>query len=117
MPFIQTKIRYELGCQLGYQGPRQNANSVGKSRNSGDKSATGHHTKHSHSLKDSLNMLQWNAEGLGTSKTLELKKLLKDRKIHIALIQETKLKSKQPPSFPGYDIYKNVSAKTCARVF
>ena len=28
--------------------------------------------------KGNLNLLQWNAEGLGAGKTLELKKLLKD---------------------------------------
>ena len=60
-----------------------------------------------------MNVLQWNAEGLGPSKALELKKFLKDKKIHIALIQETKLRSKLPPSFPGYEPYKCTCTNTC----
>ena len=102
MPLIQTKIRCQLGCRLEYQGPRQTT-----SRVAGDKSTTGttNVREKKKYFKNSLNLLQWNAEGLGTNKTLELKKLLKDKKIHIALIQETKLRTKSPPSFSGYDVY------------
>ena len=107
MPLIQTKIRCQLGCRLEYQGPRQ-----ATSRVAGEKSTTGFTTnvqekkqKKSFS-KDGLNILQWNAEGLGVNKPLELKKVMKDKQIHIALIQETKLRNKLPPSFPGYDIYQ-----------
>ena len=110
MPLIQTKIRCQLGCRLEYQGPRQTT-----SRVAGDKSTTGPNNakeKKKYS-KNSLNLLQWNAEGLGTNKVLELKKLLKDRKIHLALIQETKLRSKLPPSFPGYDLYQCDCTNQC----
>ena len=94
MPLIQTKIRCQLGCRLEYQGPCQTT-----SRVAGDKSTTGttNVREKKKYFKNSLNLLQWNAAGLGTNKTLELKKLLKDKKIHIALIQETKLRIKSPP--------------------
>ena len=111
MMLIQTKLSYQLGCRLATQDPRQDT-----SRVSGDKSTTGKTNvkEKKKCSKGSLNLLQWNAEGLGTGKTLDLRKLLKDKKINIALIQETKLRNKLPPSFPGYDIYqwemKNVSS-------
>ena len=100
MPLIQTKLSYQLGCRLA-KGPRQDT-----SRVSGEKSTTGQISKQKKSgSKDGLNILQWNAEGLGVNKPIELKKLLKEKNIHLALIQETKLKSRLPPSFPGYDVY------------
>ena len=110
MMLIQTKLPYQLGCRLATQGPRQDT-----SRVSGDKSTTGKTNvkEKKKCSKGSLNLLQWNAEGLGTGKTLELRKLLKDKKINIALIQETKLRNKLPPSFPGYDIYQCSCKNAC----
>ena len=108
MMLIQTKLPYQLGCRLA-KGPRQDT-----SRVSGDKFSTGKtNVKEKKCSKGSLNLLQWNAEGLGTGKTLELRKLLKDKKINIALIQETKLRNKLPPSFPGYDIYQCSCKHAC----
>ena len=108
MPMIQKKI-YELGRRLGDQGPRQDP-TQSQSRGSGEKSTT---VTKNRSSKDSLNLLQWNAEGLGTHKVLELRKFLKDKKVHAALIQETKLRNKLPPSFPGYDVYQCECKNTC----
>ena len=49
-----------------------------------------------------LRVLQLNIDSI-TSKFQELRGLLRDSKIHIAVIQETKLKSKNhTPKFPGY---------------
>ena len=111
MMLIQTKLTYQLGCRLA-KGPRQDT-----SRVSGDKFSTGKTNakvkEKKNCSKGSLNLLQWNAEGLGTGKTLELRKLLKDKKINIALIQETKLRNKLPPSFPGYDTYKCSCKNAC----
>ena len=108
MPMIQKKI-YELGRRLGDQGPRQDP-TQSQSRGSGEKSTT---VTKNRSSKNSLNLLQWNAEGLGTHKVLELRKLLKDKKVDAALIQETKLRNKLPPSFPGYEVYQCECKNTC----
>ena len=70
---IQRKI-YELGGRLSDKGPRQDP-TQSQSRGSGEKSTT---VTKNRSSKDSLNLLQWNAEGLGTHKVLELRKFLKD---------------------------------------
>ena len=119
MPMRQLKLT-ELGRHLPNQGPlTTGAMVVGigprldqTSRGPGDKSATAEEKKKK-SSRSSINILQWNAEGLGPSKALELRKFLKDKKIHVALIQETKLKSKLPPSFPGYEPYKCNCTNTC----
>ena len=51
---------------------------------------------------DSLKIMQWNADGLGT-KTVELTDRLNAEKIDICAIQETKLKeSDQSPTIKGY---------------
>ena len=64
MPLIQTKIRCQLGCRLEYQGPRQTT-----SRVAGEKSTTGPTIvkEKQKYFRNSLNLLQWNAEGLGTN--------------------------------------------------
>ena len=50
----------------------------------------------------SLKILQWNANGLG-NKVMEFKELLARLGIHVALLQETKLRPlSKTPSFPGY---------------
>ena len=92
MPLRQQKL-YELGCHL-VKGPRKDS-SLGAC----DKSAT---VKNS---KQPLFILQWNANGLGPTKILELKKTLQDQNIHIALIQETMLRTKDV-SVPGFTPYK-----------
>ena len=52
--------------------------------------------------RDSLKILQWNADGLGT-KTVELTDRLNTENIDICAIQETKLKEKdQSPTITGY---------------
>ena len=94
MPLRQQKL-YELGCRLE-QGPRKDS-----ALGSCDKSAT---VKNSNS-KNPLSILQWNANGLGHSKLLELKKSLQDHNIQVALIQETMLKTKDV-SVPGFTPYK-----------
>ena len=105
MPMIQTKLT-ELGRHLPNQGPlTTGAMVVGigprldqSSRGPGDKSATVEGINQKKKTKDkkkdktispknSLNLLQWNAEGLGPQKVLELRKRLKEKKTHAALIQ------------------------------
>ena len=50
----------------------------------------------------SLKILQWNANGIGNKKE-ELKELLARLGIHVALLQESKLRPhSKTPSFPGY---------------
>ena len=93
MPLRQQKL-YELGCHLGNQGPRKDT-----ALGSCDKYAT---VKNS---KTPLSILQWNANGLGDSKILELKKSLQDHNIQVALIQETMLRTKDI-SVPGFTPYK-----------
>ena len=110
MPMRQRKL-YELGCLLGDKGPRQDPRKS-QSGGSGEKSTTVTKVRNK-SNKDYINILQWNAEGLGQGKALELNKLLKEKKIHVALIQETKLRSKLPPSFSGYEPYKCECTNTC----
>ena len=73
MTWIQTKLSYELGCRLGYQGPRKNYQP-----GSCEKSAR----------VNQLNILQINISGF-TTKSVELMKLLNDENIHVALIEET----------------------------
>uniref|UniRef100_A0A0B7BHQ4 Reverse transcriptase domain-containing protein n=1 Tax=Arion vulgaris TaxID=1028688 RepID=A0A0B7BHQ4_9EUPU len=90
----KTKCKkYELGCRLGYQGPRRVVNLQA----TGEKLATGN--------KDlfSLNILQLNICGLSTKK-LELTHLLHHKKIHIALLQET-LHRNTDQHIPGYTHY------------
>ena len=54
------------------------------------------------STRDSLNIMQWNVDGLGT-KTVELTDRLNSENIDICAIQETKLKdSDQSPTIKGY---------------
>ena len=51
-----------------------------------------------------LRILQWNADTLSTRKE-ELRQALKDHKVDIFLVQETKMtKSSKVPKFPGYTI-------------
>ena len=57
------------------------------------------------SNKDSLRIMQWNADCLRT-KSLELKDRLQQDDIDICLIQETKMTIKDKPSFPGYTIVR-----------
>ena len=99
MPLRQLKLT-ELGRHLPNQGPlTTSAMVVGKgprldcSRGPSDKSATEEKTKKKNNRiknvgpKNSLNILQWNAEGLGPHKVLELRKLMKENKTHFALLQ------------------------------
>ena len=53
-------------------------------------------------LQDCLRVLQWNVDGLNTS-FVDLEALVRDRQIHVCLIQETKLRPKDAtPQLPGY---------------
>jgi len=53
-------------------------------------------------LQDCLRVLQWNAEGLQSS-FVDLEALVRDREIHVCLIQETKLRpGAATPRLPGY---------------
>ena len=107
MPLIQPKV-YELGRRLGKQGPRwlsrpqppkETPKETADSR-SRDKSVTVD--------KSSFLILQLNANGLGHAKILELNKLLYDKKIQVALIQETMWSKDKDVTFcfPGYTPYK-----------
>ena len=84
MPLLQPKI-YELGRRLGKQGPRRLSRSQPPRETANsrvrDKSVTVDISK--------FLILQLNANGLGPSKILELNKLLHDKKIQVALVQET----------------------------
>ena len=107
MPLIQPKV-YELGRRLGKQGPRwlsrpqppkEPPKETVDSR-SRDKSVTVD--------KSLFSILQLNANGLGHAKILELNKLLYDKKIQVALIQETMWSKDKDVTFcfPGYTPYK-----------
>ena len=94
MTVTQSKLTFELGRRLGYQGPRKGASSRSIPC---DKSArTG-----------KFNLLQINIEGL-QHKVTELLNTLSTYNIHIALIQETIL-PKHEIKTPGYT-QKNVNA-------
>ena len=90
MTVIQSKLSYEPGRRLGYQGPRKDTPSqpvpCEKSARMGN-----------------FNILQINVDGL-QHKTTELLKLLSDQSVHIALLQETVL-PKKPISTPGFTQY------------
>ena len=82
------KLRNELGCRLGEKGPRSGVLSPAPC----EKYA-----------KEDLNILQPNINGL-QNKKIELVKLLQDKEVHIALLQETILpkKKKTEITIPGY---------------
>ena len=81
------KLRNELGCRLGEKGPRSGVLSPAPC----EKYA-----------KEELNILQLNINGL-QNKKIELVKLLQDKEVHIALLQETILpKKKTEITIPGY---------------
>ena len=84
MTVIQSKLLYELGCPLGYQGPRR------------DSSAP----REKCTRMSQLNVLQINIEGL-QHKTTELFKMLHDNDVHIVILQETIL-PRNEVSTPGY---------------
>ena len=100
MPLRQQKLN-ELGCRLGYQAPRKDS-----TLGSRDKSVTVKNSKYP------LSILQWNANDLGHSKLLELKKSLQDHNIQIASIQETLLKTKDV-LVPGFTPYKCKCQEEC----
>ena len=87
---VQSKIRYELGCRLGYKDPRREF----QPSTSCDKFDRWEH----------LNVFQFNIAGI-QSKKEELGKALIDNDVHIALIQETILPKWQKIKFPGYTTY------------
>ena len=89
MTVVQSKLVYEPGRRLGYQGPRSGTH-VGPV--TCDKFARTTHTD--------LNILQINVDGL-QHKSTELNKTLTDNNVHIALLQETVL-PKHKVSTPGY---------------
>ena len=89
MTVVQSKLVYEPGRRLGYQGPRSGTH-VGPVPC--DKFARTTHTD--------LNILQINVDGL-QHKSTELNKTLTDNNVHIALLQETVL-PKHKVSTPGY---------------
>ena len=91
MTVVQSKLVYEPGRRLGYQGPRK----VPHSPTPCEKSARW----------DKLNILQINIAGL-QNKSDELLKLLKENDVQIALIQETILPMKKEISTPGYNQFR-----------
>ena len=82
------KLTNELGCRLGEKGPRSGVLTPAPC----EKYA-----------KEELNILQLNINGL-QNKKIELVKLLQDKEVHIALLQETILpkKKKTEITIPGY---------------
>ena len=98
MPVYRQQTLYELGCHLGYQGPRTDCPDLC------DKSARG-----------TFNILQVNIAGIN-SKLLELRKILKEKYVHIALIQETTLSKKGKISVPGYTSYRCTCVHQCQGV-
>ena len=80
------KLRNELGCRLGEKGLRSGVLSPAPC----EKYA-----------KEELNILQLNINGL-QNKKIELVKLLQDKEVHIALLQETILPKKTEITIPGY---------------
>ena len=86
------KLRNELGCRLGEKGPRSGVLSPAPC----EKYA-----------KEELNILQLNINGL-QNKKIELVKLLQDKEVHIALVQETILpKKKKKQKSPSQDTLKS----------
>ena len=58
-------------------------------------------------LPKSLRILQWNTNGSGKEKQIELEKLLFEGKYDMAVIQESKLTAKKPdPKFKDYIVYR-----------
>ena len=110
MPLIQPKI-YELGRRLGKQGPRRFSRPQPPAETvasrTGDKCVTVD--------KFSFSILQLNANGLGHAKILELNKLLFDKKIQVALIQETMWSKDKDVkfSFPGFTPYRCSCHENC----
>ena len=89
MTVLQSKLVYEPGRRLGYQGPRSSTH-VGPV----------HCDKFTRTTLTDLNILQLNVDGL-QHKSTELNKVLSDNNVHIALLQETVL-PKHNVSTPGY---------------
>ena len=110
MPLLQPKI-YELGRRLGKQGPRRFSRPQPPAETvasrTGDKCVTVD--------KFSFSILQLNANGLGHAKILELNKLLFDKKIQVALIQETMWSKDKDVkfSFPGFTPYRCSCHENC----
>ena len=88
MTVQQTIVLDELGCRL-VKGPRGELPPPAPR----DKSA-----------RWDFNVLQVNIAGL-QHKQVELRKMLKDKKINIALIQETILPERMPITATGYTTY------------
>ena len=86
------KLTNELGCRLGEKGPRSGVLTPAPC----EKYA-----------KEELNILQLNINGL-QNKKIELVKLLQDKEVHIALLQETILPKKI--TIPGYTLAPTVKA-------
>ena len=112
MPLRQMKL-YELGCRLGYQGPRSLPSPGGRS----DKSATGTHTAGIGATSNTqtpqtpqpadtptLNILQLKFSSI-QNKKMELAKMLSDLRIHVALLQETQLPKWIEFHLTGYTMY------------
>ena len=83
------KLRNELGCRLGEKGPRSGVLSPAPCKKY---------------AKEELNILQLNINGL-QNKKIELVKLLQDKEVHIAFLQETILPKKQKS--PSQDTLKS----------
>ena len=95
MKVQQTIVLNELGCHL-VKGPREELSPPAPR----EKSA-----------RWDLKILQINITGL-QHKEIELKKMLSDKNISIALIQETILPKGKPFTITGYTVYKcNCSIK------
>ena len=110
MPLKQPKL-YELGRRLGKQGPRR------FSRRQPPQETVGSRTVEKSVTVDKTEffILQFNANGLGPAKIQELNKFLSDRKIQVALIQETMWSKDKDVSscFPGYTPYRCSCREKC----
>ena len=90
MPVLRNKKPCQLGRRLVKQGPRKSVSSADCDK---------------YAKRSNINILQVNMAGL-QNKTTELKKVLHDNNIHIALLQETILPDKEISLPKDYTSYK-----------
>ena len=106
MPAHNTHKVSQIGRSLAKQGPREQL----KTPAVRDKIARGRGQLTSPAVRDkyakgTLNILQLNVQGL-QRKTTEVKEMLDTYEIHVALLQETILPSKEEVNVSGYTKFK-----------
>ena len=107
MPAHTNPIKCQIGRSLAKQGPRKQlktpagcekiARGRGQSTTPADRDKL--------TIKGTLNILQLNVQGL-QRKTEEVKDVLDKQKVHVALLQETILPSKEEVNISGYSKFK-----------